>query len=91
MIRTTEEIMELLKTRVGDDADDDSLALIEDVSDTLNSLKESEDWKQKYETNDAEWRKKYRDRFFDGNNDGNTKREEDEVPKTRFEDLFITK
>ena len=67
-VRTSEEIMETLRTRVGEDTSDDALSFIEDVQDTLNSLSnnDNENWKQKYEENDAQWRQKYRDRFFSG-------------------------
>ena len=73
MVRTAEEILEMLRTRIGEDNSDEAIALIEDISDTLNA-NDGENWKKKYEENDASWRKKYRDRFFSGE----TKTEEDE-------------
>lgn len=88
-VRTTEEILESVKTRVGDSTEDADLEFLEDVTDTLSDLKSKtegqEDWKTKYEENDKQWREKYRDRFFE-------KKEpepepEPEAPKT-FEDLF---
>lgn len=70
MVRTVDEIMEALRLRVGDAADDDTLAFIEDVSDTLGDLSEKaaseNEWQQKYVENDRAWREKYRDRFFEG-------------------------
>lgn len=95
-VRTQQEILESLKARIGDSTDDDALAFIEDVTDTLTDyetrVSDSTNWKEKYETNDAEWRQRYRDRFF-----GNTESEvvetdsvietETEKPMT-FEDLF---
>lgn len=95
-VRTQQEILESLKARIGDSTDDDTLAFIEDVTDTLTDyetrVSDSTNWKEKYETNDAEWRQRYRDRFF-----GNTESEvvetdsvietETEKPMT-FEDLF---
>lgn len=95
-VRTRDEILESLKARIGDSTDDDTLAFIEDVTDTLSDyetrVSDSTNWKEKYETNDAEWRQRYRDRFF-----GNTESEvvetdsvietETEKPMT-FEDLF---
>lgn len=72
MVRTVDEIMEALRLRVGDAADDDTLAFIEDVSDTLGDLSgkaaSENEWQQKYEENDRAWREKYRDRFFEGYN-----------------------
>lgn len=47
---------------------DEDLKNIEDIMDTFDDLLEktdTENWKQKYEDNDAGWRKKYKDRFFE--------------------------
>lgn len=95
-VRTQQEILESLKARVGDSTDDDTLAFIEDVTDTLSDyetrVSDSTNWKEKYETNDAEWRQRYRDRFF-GNSESevveidNVVETETEKPMT-FEDLF---
>lgn len=75
-VKTMEELMESVRTRLGDDQSDEALALLEDISDTYGDMQSrtsgGEDWKKKYEENDAEWRQKYRDRFFNksNNNDG---------------------
>lgn len=90
-VRTTEEILESIKTRVGDSTEDADLELLEDVTDTLSDLKSKtegqEDWKTKYEENDKQWREKYRDRFFEKKEEQEEEKEEPETPKT-FEDLF---
>lgn len=90
-VRTTDEILESIKTRVGDSTEDADLKFLEDVADTLSDLKSKtegqEDWKTKYEENDKQWREKYRDRFFDKKEEQEEKKEEPEAPKT-FEDLF---
>ena len=69
-IKTKEELLKALNTLVGDDSSDESLAILEDVEDTLKDYEtktaDQTDWKTKYEQNDAEWRKKYRDRFMSG-------------------------
>lgn len=89
-IRTREEILDAVRTRIGDDTSDDALAFIEDMQDTLNNYENNNetDWKKKYEDNDKEWRTKYRDRFFRGGVE-----EEDDVPdpapkRLTFDDLF---
>lgn len=67
MVRTKEEILNLIKDILKDDTSDSALSLVEDLSDTLDSnVKSSDetDWKTKYEENDAQWRQRYRDRFF---------------------------
>lgn len=67
-IKTKEEILNKIRDLIGEDTSDESLAFVEDVSDTIDDYetktKDGTDWKEKYETNDKEWRKKYRDRFF---------------------------
>ena len=85
-IRTTEELLNMIRDKTGDS--DEDLALIEDISDTLTSLSESENWKEKYETNDAEWRTKYRERFFNNETEDDTPEDEQNVKKT-YDDLFI--
>lgn len=89
-IRTKEEILESIRTRIGDDTSDEALALVEDVSDTMDSLSstESEGWKTKYEENDAAWRQKYRDRFYSTGKEDEDK--DDDPPRQirTFEDLF---
>ena len=66
MIKTKEEILNSVKEILKDDTSDSALSLIEDLSDTLDNAKPSDetDWKAKYEENDAQWRQRYRDRFF---------------------------
>ena len=67
-IRKINEIMESLKAKFGEDSDDTTLSLLEDVTDTLNDYdnrtKDSTNWEQKYNQLDADWRQKYRDRFY---------------------------
>ena len=65
-IKSIDEILNAVKERIGDDTSDSAISFVEDISDTFNSLSEQENWKQKYEQNDSEWRKKYRDRFLSG-------------------------
>ena len=69
-IVSKEDLMERVKARIGDDTSDESLAFIEDITDTLNDYEakvsnpDTENWKEKYETLDKEWREKYKARFF---------------------------
>ena len=68
MVLSKEEILDKIKTRIGDDTSDEALSLIEDINDTYDDLNtrvtEAGDWKSKYEENDKSWREKYKDRFF---------------------------
>lgn len=65
-----DDFMKAVKGLAGDDADDNTLAMIENFTDTFNDLetraKDTTDWKAKYEKNDNEWREKYKARFFEG-------------------------
>lgn len=95
-VKTREEILESFRTRLGENPDDESISFLEDVTDTLDDFEkrangDGTDWKSKYEENDANWRKKYTERFFSGkpNQDPNPeqKLEPDNTPMT-FSDLF---
>lgn len=93
MIKSKDEILTAIRGRIGEDTDDETLALIEDVTDTFNDLETrssgQEDWKQKFEDNDKAWRQKYRDRFYSAVPDSKDDDFEEEKPKiTRYEDLF---
>ncbi len=67
-VRTMEEIIEMVSERIGDDNSDEAISFLEDISDTLSDYdsraKDNTDWKQKYTDNDAEWRRKYKERFY---------------------------
>ena len=97
-IKTIEELMNSVRSQVGDSTDDQALSLIEDVQDTLVSLsaQNSENWKQKYEVNDKQWREKYKSRFFNSPEKPDVEiietNEEDvkEKPLT-FDNLFTVK
>lgn len=96
-VKTKEEILTEIQTRVGEHNDDDTIAFIEDITDTLSDLEtkaqgDGTDWKSKYEENDAEWRKRYTERFYssdpeDDPPEDNT--DDTSKPKT-FADLFTT-
>ena len=91
-ILTKEQLMESIKNRVGEDTSDEALAFIENVNDTIESMStdKNTDWKVKYEENDAAWRQKYKDRFFNSSsedNDDDFEVEEKKKPMT-YEALF---
>lgn len=61
-VRTVEELLASVKEVVGDAiTSDKGISLLEDITDSYK--KDGEDWKAKYEENDASWRKRYADRF----------------------------
>ena len=65
-----DDFMSAIKGLAGDSADDSTLTMIENFTDTFNDLEtranDTTDWKAKYEQNDNEWREKYKARFFEG-------------------------
>lgn len=87
MVRSVEEMMNIVRQRIGDSTEDSDIAFIEDISDTLNAGNSEE--LEKLKSENEELRKKYRDRFFETKV---VKVEEAEEPKntekTTFEDLF---
>lgn len=48
---------------LGDRTDDEAIALLETID---NEGVDEENWKQKFEDNDAKWRRKYTERFKEG-------------------------
>lgn len=98
-VRTREEILESIRNIVGDSTDDNTLQVLEDVTDTFtdfeNKTADQTDWKAKYEENDEGWRKKYAERFYTGDPSVPPRSNDpvigESVDKpTRFEELFTT-
>ena len=91
-----EKFFNRLHERVGNDTYDEAISFLEDMTDTYNDLEskrngDGEDWKKKYQENDAAWRAKYRHRFLntDGGNYQPMKEEtEEEVKEVTINDLF---
>lgn len=84
-ILTKEQLMESIKSRVGEDTSDEALEFIENVNDTIENMNADKniDWKKKYEENDASWRQKYKDRFFNAAPDNEN--DDDLDPNTGLE------
>lgn len=88
-VSTKEDLVARLTASFGENLSDDNISLLEDVSDTIDSFSDTEDWKTKYEENDASWRKRYKERF-EGKDDSHESEPEIEhyESPTKFEDLF---
>lgn len=85
-VLTKKEILEQVKTIVGENTDDTTLKFLEDISDTMDDLEtkangDGEDWKSKYETLDKEWRTKYQERFFNGSPEDDKDEPENDLTK----------
>ena len=72
-ILSHDDFMNAVKGLAGNSADDNTLTMIENFTDTFNDLEarasDTTDWKTKYEQNDNEWREKYKARFFESKED----------------------
>ena len=100
-IRTKEELKAIISEMTDGRTDDRTLEIIEDLTDSIEGyetrLGDNTDWQQRYNDLDAEWRERYRSRFFSGGSGADekvdsvevTEEEKGEEPvKTKFEDLF---
>ena len=90
-----ESLLEKIRDMIGTEnaESDEAISLLEDMSDTFDDLSsqvsQAGDYKKKYEENDAEWRKRYHDRFFSVTEDDIKEYDkDDEVEKKTFESLF---
>lgn len=83
-----DELIEKVRKYVGDRTDDETIGIIEDISDSIDSS-DADEWKQKYQENDKMWRDKYISRFVDKKEDElDAPTEEEEKEYNSFEDLF---
>lgn len=91
-IKTKKEVLDGLKKFIPiDDTSDDTLAFLQDVSDTLDAGAENVDYKQQLEDNDKKWRQRYRDTFYNPPGNSDPEPDPDPEPKRRtYADLFKT-
>lgn len=85
-----DELIEKVKKYVGDRTDDETIEIIEDISDSIDSS-DADEWRQKFEENDKMWRDKYISRFLEKKEDEldtPTEHDEEEKEYNSFEDLF---
>lgn len=95
-VRTREEILEAIRSSIGEDTSDESISLLEDITDTMEDYEtrvaDKTDWKNKYDELDATWRRKYIERFSgktgeDIKNEQEEQIKDDSEPRT-FDELF---
>lgn len=87
---TKDELIEKVRKYVGDRTDDETIEIIEDISDSIDSS-DADEWRLKFEENDKMWRDKYISRFLEKKEDEvytPTEHEEEEKEYNSFEDLF---
>lgn len=98
MVKTKDEIMEEIRMYIGDRSDDQTIALIENISDTIDDYAAHGDYDEKLMAVEAEWRRKYIDRFMNGGENKSEVKvettEDDEKEKAeeiKIEDLYTEK
>ena len=95
-----EAFMNLIKAKIGDSTSDEDLKFLEDVTDTYNDLEQksngesTNEWEEKYNNLDKEWREKYKARFFQTDNEDenniNNNNEDENKDDIQIDDLFKT-
>lgn len=85
-----DELIEKVRKYVGDRTDDETIEIIEDISDSIDSS-DADEWKKKFDENDKMWRDRYISRFVEKKEDEPDtppEHEEEEKEYNCFEDLF---
>lgn len=91
MVKTKDEIMEELRAYIGDRADDQTISLVENISDTIDDYAAHGDYDEKLMAVEAEWRHKYIDRFMNGGenkSDIETTGDEEKTEEITIDDLY---
>lgn len=87
MVKSKDDILAAIRDFLGDRTDDEALAILDDVADTLDANADAETWRTKYEENDATWRKRYKDRFS-GRGEEPEEERVNETEEYTYEKLF---
>lgn len=98
MVKTKDEIMEEIRAYIGDRDDDQTIALVENISDTIDDYAAHGDFDKKLMAVEAEWRRKYIDRFMNGGENKNEVEfektddgEKDNAEEITIDDLYTEK
>ena len=85
-VKTKDEILQSVRSIIGESTDDNVLELLEDITDTINDYDEKtkENWKAKYDELDETWKKKYKERFF--NDDIEIEKEKEKEKEKEIEE-----
>ena len=93
-IKTKDELMATLNGFLGENDSDEALAFMTDLSDTLGDNTAAQrvtELETELANKDKEWRKKYKDAFFNKPPKEEFDDEDDDKTPRSFEDLFSTK
>ena len=97
MVKTKDEIMEEIRAYIGDRSDDQTIALVENISDTIDDYAAHGDYDTKLMAVEEEWRRKYMERFFGGDKEEKIsevkeeKEDNDKSEEIKIEDLYTEK
>jgi hypothetical protein len=96
MVKTKEEMLAEIKAYIGDRTDDETVSLVENVTDTLSDMEKNGNAEARVKEVEDMWRAKYMERFFDGDMEEKTAevKEEEETDKAeeiKIEDLYTEK
>ena len=99
MGKTKEEMLAEIKAYIGDRTDDETVSLVENVTDTLSDMEKNGNAETRVKEVEDMWRAKYMERFFDGDKEKkNIEVEEDEETEEKdkseeikIEDLYTEK
>lgn len=97
MVKTKDEIMEEIRAYIGDRSDDQTIALVENISDTIDDYAAHGDYDTKLMAVEEKWRKKYMERFFEGDKEEKIsevkeeKEDNDKSEEIKIEDLYTEK
>ena len=97
MVKTKDEIMKEIRAYIGDRSDDQTISLVENISDTIDDYAAHGDYDTKLMAVEEEWRKKYMERFFEGDKEEKIsevkeeKEDNDKSEEIKIDDLYTEK
>lgn len=96
-VLTREDFFSRLNRVIGTENSDESIAFIEDVTDTYNDLEsrannDADEWEKRYHELDKSWQERYRHRFFSNptQNYAGVQRKQEEEIDDRSESITYT-
>lgn len=91
MVKTKAEMLAEIKSYIGDRTDDETVSLVENVTDTLSDMEKNGNAEARVKEVEDMWRAKYMERFFDGDKEKkNIEVEEDEETEEKDKSEEIT-
>lgn len=89
---TRDEFLSKFQNIIGDRNDDEILEFLDNIREIYDAVEKPADWERRYKENDENWRKRYRDAFFNGPKEvieDTIEEVKEEGTDVSFDDLFI--